>query len=130
VTTEDDFHEALDALIADWRTRLVFADWLEERGDPRAEGYRALGLLRLYPDLEYHLRYVYRAGNGWTAACSADRSVLPADWYEPLKGVGELELLSNESRRSAEDKAARAFTLLPPERRAALLAGSRASEPG
>ena len=43
VTTEDDFQRALDKNPDDWQTRLVFADWLEERDDPRAEGYRALG---------------------------------------------------------------------------------------
>ena len=49
MTTEDDFHRALDANPDDWQTRLVFADWLDDRGDPRAEGYRALGHLRLCP---------------------------------------------------------------------------------
>src|SRR5204863_136709 len=49
VTTEDDFQNALDADPADWQTRLVFADWLQERGDVRAEGYRALGRTRFYP---------------------------------------------------------------------------------
>ena len=43
MTTEDDFQAALDANPNDWQTRLVFADWLDERGDVRASGYRALG---------------------------------------------------------------------------------------
>ena len=33
MTTEDDFQRALDANPDDWQTRLVFADWLEDRGD-------------------------------------------------------------------------------------------------
>ena len=37
MTTEDDFQQALDANPDDHHTRLVFADWLQERGDPRAE---------------------------------------------------------------------------------------------
>ena len=49
MTTEDDFQAALDADPENWQTRLVFADWLQERGDPRAEGYRALGVLRRRP---------------------------------------------------------------------------------
>ncbi len=49
MTTEDDFQAALDANPDDWQTRLVFADWLDERGDARAEGYRALGANRLRP---------------------------------------------------------------------------------
>jgi uncharacterized protein (TIGR02996 family) len=47
VTTEEDFQNALDANPKDWQTRLVFADWLQERGDERAEGYPALGLMQL-----------------------------------------------------------------------------------
>lgn len=47
MTTEDDFQAATHP--DDWQTRLVFADWLEECGDPRAVGYRALGFRRLHP---------------------------------------------------------------------------------
>lgn len=43
MTTEDDFQRMLDENPGDHTTRLVFADWLDERGDPRAAGYRALG---------------------------------------------------------------------------------------
>ena len=35
MTTEDDFQTALDANPEDWQTRLVFADWLEDNGDPQ-----------------------------------------------------------------------------------------------
>src|SRR4051812_5929885 len=49
MTTEDDFNRRLDAHPEDWQTRLVFADWLDERGDVRAEGYRVLGDLRVSP---------------------------------------------------------------------------------
>lgn len=49
MTTEEDFDTALDRNPEDWQTRLVYADWLQERGDPRAEGYRALGTLRRFP---------------------------------------------------------------------------------
>jgi uncharacterized protein (TIGR02996 family) len=53
LTTEDDFQNALDANPEDHQTRLVFADWLQERVDPRAEGYRALGRLRVQPHAAY-----------------------------------------------------------------------------
>jgi uncharacterized protein (TIGR02996 family) len=43
--TEDDFHEALRADPHDLVLRLVFADWLEERGDPRGELLRLTHLL-------------------------------------------------------------------------------------
>src|SRR5262245_22994715 len=53
MTTEDDFQNALDANPNEHHTRLVFADWLQERGDPRAEGYRALGRLRRVPTSKF-----------------------------------------------------------------------------
>jgi uncharacterized protein (TIGR02996 family) len=52
VTTEDDFQAALDANPGDHHTRLVFADWLEERGDERAEGYRYFGRYKRRPKSE------------------------------------------------------------------------------
>jgi len=50
VTEEDAFQAKLDADPDDATTRLVFADWLDERGDPRASGYRALGHLGKRPN--------------------------------------------------------------------------------
>jgi uncharacterized protein (TIGR02996 family) len=50
MTTEQDFQTALDQQVDSWQTRLVFADWLEEQGDKRAAGYRALGRLKSYPE--------------------------------------------------------------------------------
>lgn len=49
MTTEGDFQVALDADPSDWQTRLVFADWLQERDDPRAEWYRVSGTYRKRP---------------------------------------------------------------------------------
>ena len=120
MTTEDDFQNALDAHPEDWQTRLVFADWLEENGDPRAEGYRALGVLRRRPfrgdqstfwthwGLSLSLNVVLRNGT---------QSCLVGDWESRC---GE----RYNSRRAAEDAAARAFATLPAERRAELLTGA------
>jgi uncharacterized protein (TIGR02996 family) len=120
MTTEDDFQAALDADPDDWQTRLVFADWLEERGDERGPGYRALGLHRHRPP----------RGNGyvWFNAAHYGRVTfdnLPADWFEELED--ETDGASDafrawSTRREAEDAAAWAFAELPPERRAELLA--------
>ena len=49
MTTEDDFQAALDADPGDHFTRLVFADWLDDRGDPRGSGYRAMGEMGRFP---------------------------------------------------------------------------------
>jgi uncharacterized protein (TIGR02996 family) len=131
VTTEDDFQAALDARPEDWQTRLVFADWLGERGDPRAEGYRALGTLRFCPFVDPKLSW-------WTtypAACCPRSGVrgngcsLPVDWFDlvdlspnsnrfkPLNQKGR-----TATRREVENAAAVAFGNLPEDRRAGLLA--------
>lgn len=49
--TEDDFWEALKQEPDSHHTRLIFADWLEEQGDERAVGMRALGLRRVRPTI-------------------------------------------------------------------------------
>ncbi len=38
MTTEEDFQAALDLHPDDWQTRLVFADWLQDRSDSPADG--------------------------------------------------------------------------------------------
>ena len=120
MTTEEDFHAALDANPDDWQTRLVFADWLDERGDPRGEGYRALGVLQLRPA---------SAAYCWANARNRDSSphhgfnLLPQDWYTlttpNLETAGVYCFF--DSRHEAEDAAARAFANLPSNRRAELL---------
>lgn len=99
MTTEDDFQRTLDANPNDWQTRLVFADWLEEHGDPRAEGYRAIAAhadVRFFPQSKF---------GGWRV-CGAYR------WSENFECA---------TRREAENAAALAFAQLPTERRAELL---------
>lgn len=104
--------------------------------DPRAEGYRALGTLRVYP------RWWNGSGcwgylvtnNYW----SGDSSVLwpshwlPLLWLEAIEGAiikhsGCDRLViwegGREYRYRAEDATARAFLKLIPEERAAVLAG-------
>jgi uncharacterized protein (TIGR02996 family) len=137
VTTEDDFQKALDAQPDDWQTRLVFADWLDERGDPRAEGYRALGALRRVPfdgDPYASSRVSSRRPDGWESGWSfwggsfdyirgAKPSTLPWEWRSllPSNGDGHDSGTWAKTRREAEDVAAIAFSRLPAERRAELL---------
>lgn len=133
MTTEDDFQRQLDTDPSDWQTRVVFADWLEERDDPRAEGYRALGVLRKVPYDAQKMRMVSRcpywiAGprkDGFAPAC------LDADWFDLLDVKGKQGDCApnwghdtSATRRSLEDAAATAFAKLPTERRAELLAVS------
>lgn len=141
MTTEDDFQAQLDADPEDWQTRLVFADWLEERGDLRAEGYRALGHLRVRPAGSGAARQLWylpgyasrRAVDRWGQTASAPddvhrfedakRAQLPDDWLAamPLDGDPDARWRLRATRREAEDAAARAFAQLPAARRVQLL---------
>ncbi|MBM3980944.1 MAG: TIGR02996 domain-containing protein [Planctomycetes bacterium] len=137
MTCEDDFQRALDADPGDWQTRLVFADWLEEQGDARAEGYRALGRQRARPILIQmqsddrnrpgaHLHiYGTAANNSEAAQRRWGGCFLDAVWFKRLPRANETD--RNQwwryypTRRAAEDGAARAFAKLGKVRRARLL---------
>ncbi len=126
---ENAFQAYLDKHPDDHTARLVFADWLQERDDPRAEGYLALGANKKTcqhyssegsSDGEDAYCY-WDGGNGFGST-----AYLPKDWliaivgYRPLKNP-----MSNfrnfGSRRECDDAAALAFAKLPISRRAKLL---------
>jgi uncharacterized protein (TIGR02996 family) len=132
VTTEDDFQKRLDEKPDDWQTRLVFADWLQERGDARADGYRALAACRFvlcdrYPGepprfIPHELSRIFPE----SAGASGRDYTLPLDWYAKVLGLGHEatgSLIPFPTRRAAEDAAALAFAGLPARRRASLLKG-------
>jgi uncharacterized protein (TIGR02996 family) len=135
VTTEDDFNAALDAHPDDHHTRMVFADWLQERGDERAEGYRALGVGRRYPVSVRMAVPPWHGKRAWVFG-GADNDppehqrhcLLSVDWLKFIergKGCDEhWQWRRRLKRREAEDAAALAFAKLPAERRTELLAAS------
>lgn len=49
MTDEKAFLDAIALAPDDWNLRLVFADWLEEQGDPRALAYRWSGAHKKRP---------------------------------------------------------------------------------
>ena len=129
MTTEDDFQRALDAQPTDWHTRLVFADWLQDRCDPRAAGYRAIAAQQRRPLPGPHLK---REAWWWcssTASLNQAHNALPGDWFELLpSGEGSkvfwpllTETGGNKSRRECEDALALVFAQLPASRQAELL---------
>jgi uncharacterized protein (TIGR02996 family) len=127
MTTEDDFQAMLDANPNDHDTRRIFADWLEERGDTRAEGYRALGAKRKHPVGNGGEKWPYE---WWREDEPSNYSEdLPDDWLAAIQGAGRdykpagaLESKDFATRSAAEDSAALAFAALPAARRAELLA--------
>ena len=132
MTTEDDFQRALDENPDDWQTRLVFADWLQERGDQRAEGYRALGTLRRYPSMDFdptdnECPYFYCVDRSWSSA-NLPHS-LPDLWFDsidsPYKSRVDMPSWRKKgdmSRKEVEDIVAETFARLRPETKAKLLA--------
>lgn len=124
MTTEDDFQRQLDAHPDDWQARLVYADWLEERGDPRAEGYRALGVLRRVPDYTRapFCPWCWRNTPIFKKPGRGSLAGLGAKWHTyTCEQIGQ-SCTVFDSRREAEDAAALAFAKLPVSRRAELLA--------
>lgn len=124
MTSEDDFNRQLDADPDNWQCRLVFADWLQDRDDRRAEGYRALGINRLRPIDSWHDGgALVRHPNEWTfwvSHGSDTPSCLDADWWwrwrelvldagPALTGVP----FRVTTRREAEELAVQAYLSLP-----------------
>lgn len=153
MTSEDDFQATLDANPEDWQTRLVFADWLQEQGDPRAEGYRALGACRVWPHIFFDrwskVMCCYHSGmgrtNGYLDTIAAEHRLPSQRWLDLTQDEEHAELALMEgrsaprershntvlssciapSRQFLEDAAARAFTKLAPAEQTAMLAGGR-----
>ena len=115
------FQAHLDLHPDDHTCRLVFADWLEERGDPRAPGYRALGINKRY--------LTWRDDPCWIdGKCGDTPMALPSDWFCKLRAKDRTRgspywpaKRLNLKRREVEDATALAFFRLPASRRAELL---------
>lgn len=133
MTSEEDFQTMLDANPDDHATRLVFADWLQDRDDPRAEGYRALGANEFHAcdslpatGSRRKKKWLPRLETCWFCGAFAEPHwKLPQDWFDALgrRDGGEEWTRDYENRRAAEDAAALAFLKLSAERRAELLLG-------
>lgn len=119
MTTEDDFNRKLDADPDDHHTRLVYADWLQERGDPRADGYRALGRLGLrpyIPDSPDACPWFARSGVFSAGLMQVPNAALPAPWYDLVELPGKShdfapdhDIRTDATRREVEDAAAMAY---------------------
>jgi uncharacterized protein (TIGR02996 family) len=129
MTTEDDFQGWLDLHPDDHHCRAIFADWLDEQGDPRGPGYRALSRHCLFPSMSrlalspagcpYWFKRTFGPG---------EHFYLFEDWYDKLDMIGKGRYncpdwthYTGATRKECEDAAAFAFVQLPVERQEELL---------
>lgn len=138
MTTEDDFQRAIDSDPQDWHTRLVFADWLDDHGDPRADGYRAIATQQRYP-LEGKHGALNQPTWWWHCGVldnpSPTHNDVPPDWYALLpaqdgnNNFWPLHTATGgmRTRRECENALALVFAQLPAARRDELLAIDDAS---
>lgn len=144
MTDEEGFQTALDARPDDWGLRLIFADYLEERNDPRAPGMRALGQLRMRPrHCRFHVEHILyeswhwelsiRKPRAWSESLTAKFfAVRPPmrTWFHQLRRrvstqprYSHIVFFYSETggRRAAEDAACLAFARLNPNTQARIL---------
>lgn len=136
MTTEDDFWRMLEADPTDWNTRLILADFLEDKDDPRSMGLRAVVSAKrcalrcvMEPvENEWALDEVYWILGSWRWIGEVDRKWdqcrLHHDWYEFLTPnvmySGYCWMYYN-TLKEAESDAALAFLKLPRQRQLELL---------
>lgn len=135
--TEKEFQDHLDAHPDDYFSKGVFADWLEEQGDERAGGYRAMMACGLHgsngldaDDYENHDASLPTCWFSELSELPKQFKMVPQDWFVLLDNPStNSKNYTNDysNRREAEDALARAFVKLPEDRRRELLDGKRIS---
>lgn len=127
MTEEDHFQAHLDRHPEDAVARMAFADWLDERGDPRGPGTRALGIIGrhairiLMPGVRDDWSY-YRHNANW--GLPLYKNGLPVPWS---RAVGNRHVAP--SRRELDDTVALAFGTLDAEVQARIIDGKAWSDP-
>lgn len=127
---EEAFQAALDARPNDHTTRLVFADWLQDRGDERAEGYRMMAFARMVPagpkkesQKGQRIWWWLETIAGRSHNCNVKsywHSHLTTRWVESPEGCHPSwsgERVAYLTRREAEDNAARAWMKVSADKR-------------
>lgn len=122
------FWQHLEEHPDDTLARLVFADWLQDRGDERADGMRALVVGEYRPDCHKGEWFYGRWSNvnreGWKVSFrQAYHCLLPDDWWGALRDTCSDTMWWKfwYTRQDAEHAACVAFARLPAGRRAELL---------
>ena len=112
---EQAFQAAMDVRPTDWTAYLVFADWLQDRDDPRADGYRALAAMRLEVldgDAESGFGFTwYNRGHAYSSVFGREAE-LPGLWFMMLEGEkrGGNWYVDFDTNAKARDEAALAWS--------------------
>lgn len=106
--TEADFRRKINRNPRNWTARLIFADWLQEQGDPRAAGYRFMAERKLLPE-RWHVSKKWYWNETITGPSYSGH--LKGCWYRRIAPYEKIY----DSRKEAEDAAAVGFSLLTPE---------------
>lgn len=90
MTTEEDWEREINKARDSWQTLLVFADWLEERRDPRARAYRVIAARRMVPGL------IAGVGGWWYSPLAVSlhigtTAIVPKKWFVKMVQVEERE---------------------------------------
>lgn len=134
---EAGFRAAIEADPADFTTRLVYADWLQDRDDPRADGWRATAACGLVP---YHFESLrdwgmFKQGDR-NSSGAPPRNLVPADWFDAVDDGWGIEKVGPAFLHSARGSQVfgghtilaalvAAFGRLPAGRQAELLRGQK-----
>lgn len=121
-TDEAAFHAHIDAHPDDHGAREIFADWLQDRDDPRAEGYRALGALQRWPGASPQFPCWWSHQGCRTVLKDQYHGRLPPAWFYAMRArESQWWWCDYPNRREAEDAAALAWLKLTGEQRAEIL---------
>lgn len=146
MTSENDFFDQIDETVEEWLNYLVFADFLQDRDDARADGFRALSALRIQPCWAECGIFNEDEIALWGLVSPRIKSVfwwcqqpykpdpkqdrfkpytLPNPWFHKQRQffMEWLNAGGYPNRREAINGAARAFALLRPELQARYLKG-------
>lgn len=120
--TEEAFWNHLEANPSDSVARMVFADWLQEQGDQRAEGMRVLGKLEIQPGTWGIKGAYFRSGYWyWVDVNRPAKHRLSRLWWSKFyKQAGGLDVETHFTRSECESLAALAWLDLTQEERDAI----------
>lgn len=85
MTDESAFLRSLSYRPKEWQRLLVFADWLQDRDDPRADGYRVLGQFHLCPWRFHGTKNWAWWRDSYLPGRANDAARLPFVWFRLLK---------------------------------------------